>query len=57
MKKILEFLKGKKTYIIALLIGVDAACQSLGITVPGYVFTLLSALGLGFARAAITKVS
>ena len=57
MAKFTEWLKGKKTYIIAMLIGLDAAAQAMGYTVPGYIYAILGALGLGFTRAAITKVS
>ena len=57
MAKFTDWLKGKKTYIIAMLIGLDAAAQAMGYTVPGYIYAILGALGLGFTRAAITKVS
>jgi hypothetical protein len=52
MAKILEWLKGKKSYIVAIILGIEAALQSLGINIPGWVTTLLAALGLGALRAA-----
>lgn len=55
MKKVIEFLSGKKTYITAIVIGVCAACQAAGIVVPEYVYAILGALGLGAVRAGIKK--
>jgi hypothetical protein len=48
-----KFLDGKKTYLVAVLVGVAAALQSLGITIPDYVWTILAALGLGAVRSSI----
>lgn len=56
MTKIIEFLKGKKTYLIALLIGILAALDYLGISVPKFIYTALGALGLGTLRAGLTKI-
>ena len=53
MNKILEFLKGKKTYINALLIGACAAAQALGYPIPEWVYGILGALGLVTLRAGI----
>ena len=55
MKKVLDWLNGKKTYITAALIGVCAALQAYGIVIPEYVFVLLGAMGLGAVRAGIKK--
>jgi len=52
MEKLLKILEGKKTYISAVLIGVFACLQALGIVVPEYVYALLAAMGLGALRAA-----
>ena len=49
------FLKGKKTYIVALTVAGLAVAQALGITVPVYIYTLLSAAGLGTLRVAVTN--
>ena len=53
MKNLIEWLKGKKTYIVAIVVGILAALSSLGIVVPEWVYVLLAALGLGAVRAAI----
>ena len=53
MAKLLAWLKGKKTYIIAIIVAIEAGLQSLGIVIPGWVTTLLAALGLGALRAAV----
>ncbi len=47
----LSKLEGYKTYIVAVLIGVAAAAQALGYTVPEWIYAVLGALGLGAVRA------
>jgi len=49
----LSKLIGYRTYIIAVVVGIIAALQYAGITVPEYVYTLLGAFGLGFLRSAV----
>ena len=56
LAKIEAALSGKKTYIIAILIGVAAALQSLGYVIPEIVYVILGALGLGAVRSAIEKL-
>jgi uncharacterized membrane protein YkgB len=51
----IEWLKGKKTYIIAVIIGVVATLNYLGVVIPEYVWGILAAFGLGFLRAGIKK--
>ena len=46
-------LKGKKTYIVAVLAAAGAAAQAFGYVIPEYVWILLSAAGLGAVRNAI----
>lgn len=53
LTQLYQWLQGKRTYFIALTIGVDAALQYLGIQVPAWAFTLQGALGLGSLRAAV----
>ena len=53
--KILDWLDGKKTYIIAVAIGVVAALQYLGVEIPEVVYAILAALGLGFLRKGVKK--
>jgi len=55
LKKLVDFLKGKKTYIIAILAGILAGFTAYGIVIPEYVWILLGAFGLGSVRAAINK--
>ena len=55
LEKIGKFLQGKKTYIVAILIGIFAAAQSMGYVIPEYVFAILGALGLGAVRSGIEK--
>jgi len=54
-KKLKELLDGRKTYVTAAAILVVGGLNSQGIEVPGYVWASLSALGLGFLRAAVKK--
>lgn len=53
LSKISKFLEGKKTFIVAILVGVTAALQYSGVVIPEYVFTILGAFGLGFLRAGV----
>ena len=55
MNKIFEVLNGKKTYIIAVGIGITATLAALGVVIPEWVWLLLNALGLGAIRDAINK--
>ena len=55
LEKIGKWLQGKKTYLLALVIGVIAALNALGYVVPEWVYAILAALGLGAVRSAITK--
>ncbi|HOY10613.1 MAG TPA: hypothetical protein PLB05_11150 [Candidatus Omnitrophota bacterium] len=55
MDKIIKFLNGKKTYIIAAGIGVTACLSALGIVIPEWVWLVLNALGLGAIRDAISS--
>lgn len=55
MSAILDFLDGKKSYIIAIVTAVLAGLQAYGIVIPEYVYAVLGALGLGTLRAAVAK--
>jgi len=50
MGGMLDKLKGKKTYLTAIVVGVIAAVESLGYTIPGFVYHMLGAIGLGTLR-------
>ena len=60
MQKILEFLNGKKTYIVAALFaiwnfGVETQLWAVDNSVWQIVNYVLGALGLAFLRAGVTK--
>jgi hypothetical protein len=55
---VIEYLSGKKTYIVAVLVGIVAVAQYLGyITaeIATILYGLLGATGLATTRAAIAK--
>lgn len=58
MNKIVEFLNGKKTFLVALIAAGIAGLQAAGIigSVPDYVWQVLGALGLAAVRDGINKV-
>lgn len=51
----LNKLKGKKTYIVAVLAAAGAAASAFGYEVPEWGWLLLNAAGLGAVRQAIGK--
>jgi type IV secretory pathway VirB2 component (pilin) len=53
MKKIVEFFRGKKTYIIALVVAAVGISSSLGHPMPDWVLQVLAALGLITLRAGV----
>lgn len=53
MDKLLASLDGKKTYIVAVATGAIALAQMFGVEIPDWVWTLLSAAGLGAVRSAL----
>lgn len=55
MSKFLEFLKGKKTYIVAAGVIAVALLRHYGVVIPEYVWPVLGALGLGALRAGVDK--
>ena len=57
LKKINEVFQGKKSYLLATAMIVLATLQAYNIfTIPAWAWLALGGLGLGFMRAAITKV-
>jgi hypothetical protein len=57
MNEIMEFLKGKKTYLIAIAVVVLGALQGLEVfIVPEWAWPILGAVGLGTLRAGVDKV-
>jgi hypothetical protein len=55
MGNVINFINGKKTYIVAALAAAAAVAQVFGYTIPEYVWTLLGAAGLGAVRHAVDK--
>ncbi len=55
MIKLIDYLKGKKTYIIALTAAALAFAQAMGWPIPEYVYVILGACGLATVRAAVAK--
>ena len=56
LEKIGLYLQGKKTYIVAALIGIGATAIQLGYVVPEPIWYLLGALGLAAVRSALDKL-
>lgn len=55
MNAIIEFLSGKKTYIIALVVAIIGLLQACGVELPDSVLTILAAFGLASVKAAVKK--
>jgi hypothetical protein len=53
MQKVIELLKGKKTYIVAAVVAATAFADHMGYNVPPVVYELLAACGVATIRAAI----
>ena len=51
----MTFLRGKKTYITAALIGITAFLRAIDIDMPDNIYEVLFALGLVSLRAGISK--
>jgi hypothetical protein len=57
MTGLINFLQGKKSYLIAFAAAVTGASQALGYTIPDWIYVLEASL-FGFSvRAAITKAA
>lgn len=56
MQKAMEFLAGKKTYIVALVAAGMAFAQAMGYPIPEWVYAMLGAVGISTLRAAVPKV-
>lgn len=52
---VVQWLEGKKTYAVALVILVCGILSAYGVEIPEYVWAALSAFGLGFLRAGVSK--
>ena len=60
LQKLVDYLSGKKTYIVALVMAVLAALQLMGVhtgvTLSDPLQTLLDGLGLGALRGGVAKL-
>ena len=45
-----EMLKGKKTYMVAIIGGLMAGLEWYGIAIPEFVYAMLGSMGLGTLR-------
>lgn len=54
MEGILNWLSGKKTYLIAATVAVLGGLTAWGYEIPEFVWYILGALGLGTLRAGIS---
>ena len=51
----LNVLKGRKTYIVAVVLAALSVCAAFGVDIPAWIWGLLGALGLGTLKAASAK--
>lgn len=59
MKKLIDYLSGKKTYIVAGIVAAIAFAKAMDWVTPEQlevILIVLSALGLGVVRNAISKI-
>lgn len=57
MQAILDFLSGKKTYLIAVVVAILALVQACDVQIPPALETILAALGLVTLRAGVKKAA
>lgn len=58
MKTVIEFLKGRKSYLIGIAIAVIGVLDGTGVfVIPEYVWPILAAAGLGALRSGISDIS
>lgn len=56
LKGLWNFLEGKKMYLTAFYVGLRAALESLGISVPALLDQLMAAFGIAAVKSALTKL-
>ena len=56
MKKIMDYLQGKKTYIVAILTAIFIILNAFDVVIPEYIWQLLAVAGLGAVRSALKKL-
>lgn len=55
MDKYLEWLKGKKTYVVVAVTFILGGLRACGVEIPEWVYPLLAAAGFGALRAGVRK--
>ena len=55
MLKVIEWLKGKKTYIVVGVTFILGGLAASGVSIPNWVYVALAAAGLGTLRAGVNK--
>ncbi len=53
--RVSEWIDGRRTYAVALVILTCGILAGYGVAIPEYVWASLAALGLGFLRAGVQK--
>ena len=56
MSKVLDFLKGKKTYLIIATGFIVGGLQAVGVDIPPYVYGILGGLGLWTFKAGVNRI-
>jgi hypothetical protein len=56
MRKLIEFLRGKKTYIVMGATFIVGGLQACGVEIPQWVYALLAAAGAGALRAGMGRL-
>ena len=56
VKKIVEWLKGKRTIITAIIAGVCVTLERLGIDIPVWVYEILTVLGVTFVKMGLNRI-
>lgn len=52
----MEWLEGKKTYLVAFVVALVGLLQAFGVAMPEWLMYVLAALGITTARQAIAKI-
>ena len=55
MQKWIEFLKGKKTYIVVAAVFIVGGLHACGVEIPQWIYAMLAAAGAGALRAGMDK--
>lgn len=54
MTKLFDFIKGKKSYIIAFLTALVGLLEAFGVSIPAFLWPLLTALGIASIRHGVS---